>query len=447
MKLFISLNIVALLIVSYLFAGCNSCEKNEQTDNIIAINSLPNIQDSITLDNYTYTPCGFHDGLACFYKGTSMENVKMGAFDRQGNIVIPSIYSSMSIFSEGHAFVSKEKFGKQAIIDKNGVLKTDFIYDETNNFSNGVAKVKLNGKYGYVNYNGNKVIDCIYDYIGDWNEEPICVKINGRSGYIDRQGKYIVRPNYSLVYRYHEGVGFVENDEGLLAAFDENGDMIMPFSNYRGTLPELSMGMVAVQCDDYNQKWGFVDKKGNIIISFQFDHAHNFGKEVGLAAIEDENGKFGFINTHGNIVIPCIYDHACFISSQCAIVKKNNKYGFIDKEGKVLLDIIYDESNWIDDGYCTIVKDGKHGIWDGNNCKLLVDCYFDFINPIYGGGDDRWPVLAIKNNKYGYLDKSGTVAIDFIYDNADNFDNGVARVELNGKEMLIDTNGRNVFER
>ena len=46
------------------------------------------------------------------------------------------------------------------------------------------------------------------------------------------------------------------------------------------------------------------------------------------------------------------------------------------------------------------------------------------------------------NNKSGYIDSSGKVVIDFIYDAGTAFCDGKARVKTDGKWIVIDNTGK-----
>lgn len=54
-----------------------------------------------------------------------------------------------------------------------------------------------------------------------------------------------------------------------------------------------------------NDKYGFIDKKGNIVIAPIYNFASSFSE--GLAEVRI-NYKYGFIDTKGNIVISPVYD-------------------------------------------------------------------------------------------------------------------------------------------
>jgi len=53
----------------------------------------------------------------------------------------------------------------------------------------------------------------------------------------------------------------------------------------------------------------------------------------GLAVVQ-QNGKYGFIDKRGNLVIPFKYEFAVSFSHGLAVVTRNGKRGYIDKTGK-----------------------------------------------------------------------------------------------------------------
>lgn len=50
-------------------------------------------------------------------------------------------------------------------------------------------------------------------------------------------------------------------------------------------------------------------------------------------------------------------------------------------------------------------------------------------------------MLILPDFKYGYIDKWGREVIPLIFDNVGNFNEGLAKVELNDKWGFIDTDG------
>jgi hypothetical protein len=82
-------------------------------------------------------------------------------------------------------------------------------------------------------------------------------------------------------------------------------------------------------------KWGYIDKQGEIVIPIQYDDAGFFSE--GLARVR-VNGKYGFIDTKGNMVIPAVYDEAYGFSEGLAQVKINGKWRYIDKRNMQYLE-------------------------------------------------------------------------------------------------------------
>ena len=449
----VALGIMSFAVIVLFMWMVRNCKQSNPSLEPLRVG--PNIQDSIAVDStYNYHWRGFHDGLASFYKGTSMEDMTDGLFDRNGTIVIHSgKFYRISKFSEGFAFARKDIKGRKAIIDKQGNLITDFIFDEADDFGSGVARVKKDGKWGYVDTGGNIVIDIVFDHIDRWNKDLILVKKDNKYGYIDKKGRYVVKPIYDDAVPFKDGVGIVLNENNRIAIFDKNGDMIMPFSDFAGDcVIEISQGLIPVRIpmpiasSEYvDWKYGYIDKNGNVVIDFQFTCAGDFS-EAGIAWVQvEEDGKYGAIDKSGKLVIPCIYDNYRYFHKYFAEVKRNGKWCVIDKKGNVVLttnetDCSPDEI--VEEGYYAAKKGSKFGLWDCFKRKFVSECNFDFISNL----DREWPVIASKNGKHGYIDKSGKVVIDFIYDKAFPFDNGTAKVVKNGKGMLIDTEGRNVFD-
>lgn len=87
--------------------------------------------------------------------------------------------------------------------------------------------------------------------------------------------------------------------------------------------------------------WGLIDSDGNEIIPFQYNDVHDFFN--GLAAVKNADGLWGYVDDKGNEVIPCQYKEAGdFVGDQLAFVaNESGRYGFINKENNVIIDFQY----------------------------------------------------------------------------------------------------------
>ncbi len=92
----------------------------------------------------------FHEGLAKVWD----KNQNYGFIDENHKLVIPTEYEFADDFSEGLAVVRlNEKFG---FIDKYGETAISFIFNDANSFINGKAKVKNEQEF-YIDKKGNRI--------------------------------------------------------------------------------------------------------------------------------------------------------------------------------------------------------------------------------------------------------------------------------------------------
>ena len=127
------------------------------------------------------------------------------------------------IFSEGLAAV--KLYGKWGFIDKSGNVVISFKYDYAYRFSEGLAAVKLDGKWGFIDKSGNEVIPCKYDWSHDFSEGLAAVELDGKWGFIDKSGNEVIPCKYNLAHDFSEGLARVALDGGPFY-IDKSGNEI-----------------------------------------------------------------------------------------------------------------------------------------------------------------------------------------------------------------------------
>ncbi len=90
-----------------------------------------------------------------------------------------------------------------------------------------------------------------------------------------------------------------------------------------------------------NDKYGFIDKKGNWVIQPLFKFVDSSFYE-GLARFK-LNDKVGFVDKQGNIVIQAAFLGVERFENGLAPfrLEKDSKIGFIDKQGNVIIQPLY----------------------------------------------------------------------------------------------------------
>ena len=379
--------------------------------------------------------------------------------NEMGEMVVPFKYDEVWDFDEGLAAVKLK--GKWGFIDKLGKEVVPLKYDEVWGFDEGLAAVMLNGNWGYINKSGKLVLPLKYDDASDFSEGLTSVKLKGKWGVIDKSGKEVVPPKYDKVWIFKEGLAGVKL-KGKWGFIDKSGKEVVPLK-YNGIF-SFHEGLAMVELNGkesyinksgkevvplkyeglgrfyeglayvkLNGKWGFVDKSGKEVVPLKYDEVGYFSE--GLANVE-LNGKWGFVDKSGKEVVPLKYDGAGYFSEGLAIVGLNGKRGFVDKSGKEVVPLKYDETRGFNEGLAGVNLKGKWGFIDKSG-KLVVPLKYDSVDLFYEG------LASVKlNGKYSYINKSGKEVVPPKYDNVWIFKEGLVRVELNGKWGYINKSGK-----
>lgn len=214
--------------------------------------------------------------------------------------------------SKGGNIFEKLKYGVR--LKDSGVMIIPPIYENPIYFIGGIAVVKKLGKYGAINKLGEVVIPIKYEELGGFYNGIARVKVSGKWGYINSQNMIAVPCQYENVGNYSEGVASVFENEIWCYINLNNKLSILPKNRYRW-VGDFSEGYALVR-NSYG--YGFIDKKGDEVISTRFQEANSFKNGLAKVCI---NNKYGFINYNGDLVIPAKYYDACdFDSSGYAIV-------------------------------------------------------------------------------------------------------------------------------
>jgi hypothetical protein len=361
---------------------------------------------------------------------------KWGYCDWNKKIVIPVQYDNAWLFSEGLARVRIN--GKCGFIDTKGNMIAKAVYDDAFDFSEGLALVKLNNKYGFIDIKGKPVIPTVYETAFPFSDGLSLVYTNGGYGFINKKGEIAIKPEYNLATPFSNGLAEVKVN-GKYGVIDTKGNMVVPAiydSIYTGGPRNLD----EVELDPHNRK----DERGNWIISPEFPLQFSFPD--GLARVEF-NGKLGFVNTKGDMVIPAVYDDAWLFSEGLAYAEINDEWeGYIDKKGNKVISLNGVIMKFpFSEGLAAVQLSGD---------PILKDRYIDtkgntvipalYYNPDYFS-EGLAAVSLEYNNKFGFIDTKGNMVIPAVYDGACNFYNGIAPVKFNGKWGFIDKKGNMVI--
>ncbi len=139
--------------------------------------------------------------------GTTSPN-KRGFVDSSGKFVIRPQYDDVKPFSEGLAAVKIN--GRWGFVDTAGSLVVKPAYDDVQPFSQQRALVVKDGKYGYIDPSGQVVIEPqFFEEAYPFSNGLALIKMNGRYGYIDQTGDFFIEPQFYDADSFKEGAALV----------------------------------------------------------------------------------------------------------------------------------------------------------------------------------------------------------------------------------------------
>lgn len=162
-----------------------------------------------------------------------------------------------------------------------------------------------------------------------------------------------------------------------------------------------------------NGKTGFRDLDGNVVIEPKYESAEMFSE--GLSAVTlTEKGLTGYINTKGEMVIPPTFEYAGSFGNGLAPYRANDLYGFIDRTGKQVIAPQYDWTDRFTEGFCTVRNESGQYTFIDTSGTPLTDFKFQYARGFEGG-----KAKVQMDNKWGAIDKTGAVVVDFTHQYAD----------------------------
>ena len=278
---------------------------------------------------------------------------------------------------------------------------------------------------------------------------------------IDKKGNFILDQGYGV--GMYQNLCFSDNlamsiKDSKIGFIDFKGNQVIS-NKFDGAHCFVS-GYAPVAVRD---KWGIIDRKEKFIVEPAYDYAGGFGPE-GLAGLL-KNDQIGFVDTTGNLVIDFRYywtrpwattpDYPFFISNRISVIQaenqdeiQNGKSGCLNTEGELVIPAIFDFISYFEDGFATAKKDGRLVLIDtmGN----IVQQFPETVQSMYLSGNHA--IIHGSDGRAGLMRRTGEILLEPKYNGIDPFSDGFAAVQIEGDELgvksaFIDTTGRFVFDR
>ncbi|MBL4625447.1 MAG: WG repeat-containing protein, partial [Flavobacteriales bacterium] len=276
------------------------------------------------------------------------------------------------------AFVQQNKLW--GAIDQDGTIIIKPKYTHMNPVVNWISVVRQDNLWGAVNIKtGKEIVKPQFKKMLDFSEEGIAVAILGEEYvknnnlnpndvgkfiYIDAEGKQIGSKLYNKLYPFVSGVSIAADGAGKYYVNSKLEEIIIRLD---GQIIQPSV--------------------------------HQFSEGLGRFSYDD---KIGFIDPSGKIVIAPIYNVANSFENGQTLIRQDKLWGLIDKQGKFIAEPVYEKIMDLDKGYRIIILNGKKGVMDSTG-GVVVQPEYRFLQSTQTG---KWFVDK-KKEGYGVIDPSG----------------------------------------
>lgn len=308
---------------------------------------------------------------------------------------------------KGYYFIVS-KHHKYGILSASNEYIIPIKYDNINNISANYFYIEKNEKQALFTLKGKQITPFIYDNIEKiypLHNNPVLfiTSINYKKGLIDSLGNILIPFLYkklSLIKKERDSLAYIEaylqETDSIPFYFDIKGNSInKPFlPNY------VSL--------EKNGSYGYTNKKGEILIPYQYNFSFPFNKPVFNNKdfiILQTFAQEAVINTKNEIIVPFIYNTIKF-NEKNILVYKDNKSGILDTKGNIILPVIYDKIEKVNNFY-QITKDNKQALINQNGEFIFLLIYNKIekiTNNIY---------IVYKQDIANIIDSTGKVLTNF----------------------------------
>ena len=193
--------------------------------------------------------------------------------------------------------------------------------------------------------------------------------------------------------------------------------------------------------------YGYVDKEGKESLFSQFDETFFYYGNTGIAK---KKGKYGLINRNGDSITQFKYTMInLFGSRHFNMYTKDKKNVIFNDKGKVIFKNLSDfniQSHYFESDSLLIFENNI----DGKKLKGLINLDEKIVlkpkyEVIYQIGDEDF-YLVKKDNRWGYIDKSGVEKIPTIYEEVGfNINENLISAKKNGKWGFINRKNKTII--
>ena len=296
---------------------------------------------------------------------------KYGLVNDTGSVIIEPNYKEIKNLGETYreGYITIDENDKYGVIGATKMKLLDNKYDNIEQvYLSDYYLVTENGERKVINSSGETILNSGFDQISSKTEDGIIYVSQGLYGEINTTGEVQIEPTYQDLKQVKNGVYIAKNNDRY-GIIDNEGNTMIPFDY---TLITYNKDAKLFIADDANYNTTIINENyeskitgilseintTKSYIRMRVDDEYKYydlscQEKTNIEVLEDntlflskKDGKYGFVDKKGNVVVDYIYDDATEQNEYGFVaVKKDGKWGAIDKDGKVVVEPIYNLEN------------------------------------------------------------------------------------------------------
>ena len=302
-------------------------------------------------------------------------------------------------------------------------------------YEDNVLLVEKDGKYGLINFDGDIILDINFEkiYTLKGTKNSIITEKDGKKGLVNCLGQEVIENKYdeikSLGKDTKKYIVKLDNKYGVEGILDCKYQEIKALNN------------INIFCVKKENKYKVIDKYEKVVLKEKFDNIETIKDNI---IVYKYNDKYCAYDTKNSKKLDKTYKGLKYTTNNLFIARINDNYGIIDIEKKKKIEENYIRINYYEkadiyelegkDGNLNTILNSKleqiaTGIvnnvnYDKSYIKIWTEEGYSYckLNGEKIASKDVLTgnnlFLSKQNNKYGFVDKNGSVVIDYIYDDA-----------------------------
>jgi hypothetical protein len=177
-----------------------------------------------------------------------------------------------------------------------------------------------------------------------------------------------------------------------------------------------------------DEKWGYIDREGGLVVDYQYAEARDFSDGLGAVRVGE---SWGYVDATGALAIQPKFESGQPFNDGLAAAKIDGQMGYIDQRGEVAIEPQFTCAYEFREGLAGVETDAGYAYIDTSGEIVIRLSHAAAIGRFSEG------LAGVRIGGYRYIDSTGQFVSgpEFVY--ATEYDNGLAVVEEQHRRYAV----------